>query len=579
MTKKELFEWRAKEYLKCKHNPIYFIENYVQLPLPGGNTLMSLYQPQKKFIQSIVDDHFVIALKSRQVGVSTCTQAYCCYVCTFFKNVVFGIVSKSGSESTSFCRKVRDLLHNLPDWLQPKFEKESEQTFILKNGCWFEASQVNASNPSKLFRGPATTVAIIDEAAHTEHIDEAFIGFGPSLVKSQKIARQRDVPFATILISTPNRTTGIGRWYFEKWSEASDKSKESIYVSHKIHWSMIKEFREDPDWYKQQCAILHNDPDIIAQELEMKFIASTNSFFGRETVDKLNSVGVEPVAKMHLEGHDLWQWERPMKDLYYLIGVDTASQSGRDNSAIQVFDFQTFEQIAEYKGKLRVDDFCKVIDMISKIYRNNMIVVESNSYGNQVVEHLTRRRESYNIYQQTIKNKKYSRFNRYRYGLSTNALTRPLIIDAMFTYVTEHPEMVKSERLALELIGLERSKTGKIQAGRGEQDDMAMALGFIAYVRMYDAPLNVTTRINSEVIEDAVDTIDLNFGDDVASTGIIGIRHEEKMTQNEANLAVQKHIKHNLHKLVKDGGAVDITKILGFNIITQDRDNNLKKNL
>jgi hypothetical protein len=351
-------------------------------------------------------------------------------------------------------------------------------------------------------------------------------------------------------------------------------------VPHKIHWSQVKAFRDDPNWYKTQCAILHHNHAKIQQELEMKFLASTNSFFDAETVEKLNEVPQEPVARMRLEGFDLKLWERPNPDMFAMISIDVASASGKDNSVIQILDFVTFTQVGEYVGKLRVDDFCKVIETVNRIFSRNVLVVENNSYGNQVVEYLTRARASTNIYKQRIKNVEYAAHSRYRYGLSTNVQTRPLIIDSLYTYVKENPGLVRSKHLALELIGLEEKISGKnvrVEAGRGGHDDAAMALGFASYVRMYDPPLNVSTVASQQIVEDIYSTIDMNFST-AQSADISQLKfHEEGVSQGRVNQVVQKHVKNNLQKIVMDNksSVIDIHKILGFNTVNNERDSNV----
>jgi hypothetical protein len=568
---------RVKEYYKCKNDALYFIENYVQLEEAGGNIYFKMYEPQKKFMKSLINDHHTISLKSRQVGFSTITQAYVVWVFTFNKNVVSAVVSRDGPEATDFCRKILAMLDNLPDWLRPKFPKRSEQTFILDNGCKFYASQVNPKKPGGLFRGKSVNILIIDEAAHIDYIDEAFTGFGPTLVKAQSAAASKNVPYGTIIISTPNKTTGIGKWFFEKWQDA-ESNPESIYIPHKIHWTQVKEFRDDPNWYKTQCAILHNNHAKIAQELEMKFLASTNSFFDSETVERLNEVAQPPTAKMHIGHNDLNMWERPDPNMFVMIAIDVASASGKDKSVIQVLDFVNFTQVAEWVGKCRVDDFCKVIETVNRIYSRNIMIVENNSYGNQVVEYLTRARANVNIYKQKIKNVEYAAHSRYRYGLSTNAQTRPLIIDSMYTYVKENPNLVRSKYLALELIGLEERQAGrtvKVEAGRGAHDDAAMALGFAAYVRMYDPPLNVATIASQQVVDDIYATIDMNFNPAHQNADISALKYQEEgVTQNRVNQVVQKHVKGNLHKLINESGSnvIDLHNLLGFNPITNERD-------
>jgi hypothetical protein len=564
---------KLQEFYKCKNTPIYFIENYIQLELPGQTSYMNMYDPQKTFLTSLLDDHHVIALKSRQIGISTIVQAFISYVFTFYDNVVVGVVSRDGDESTDFCRKVMSMLKYLPDWLRPKFAKDSERTFILDNGCKFYSSQVSLQNPAKLFRGKPVTIAVIDEAAHIDKIDIGFSGFGPSLFKSQQAARDNGVPFGTVIISTPNKTVGIGRWFYQRWIKANERG--SIYKPHKIHWKQIRAFADDPMWYKTQCQILENDPIQIAQELELQFTASTNSFFPPEIIDRLNNVAIPPIAKLTIENNVLNIWEKPDPNKYYLIGVDAASAAGTDFQTVEILDFVTFQQVAEYRSKMRVDIFSKAVDMINKVYSRNLIVVENNSYGNQVVEYLTKVGSSFNVYQQKLVNRDTDAKTKYRHGLSTNAQTRPLIMDALFTYVKENPSLVRSQELALELIGLERDAGGRVEAGAGMNDDLCLAIAFCGYVRMYDPPLSVAIAASQQAVDDIIEILDANiFETSGSSMDISSMRWSEKMDQKRANFTISKHIKSNFHNLIQ-GGQIDIMKILGFNTITQDRNNQI----
>ena len=68
---------RVSEYFKCKKDPIYFMENYIKLSIPGGDASVKLYNRQKEFIQTIFDVHHIVACKSRQTGVSTIAQMFC----------------------------------------------------------------------------------------------------------------------------------------------------------------------------------------------------------------------------------------------------------------------------------------------------------------------------------------------------------------------------------------------------------------------------------------------------------------------------------------------------------------------
>ena len=86
-TKIQIAEEQVREYLACKNNFVYFCSNYILLELPGGDQHLKPYKKQAELIHKIHDEHFVLVLKSRQVGISTVTQAYCAWLAVFYKTL------------------------------------------------------------------------------------------------------------------------------------------------------------------------------------------------------------------------------------------------------------------------------------------------------------------------------------------------------------------------------------------------------------------------------------------------------------------------------------------------------------
>ena len=79
--------------------------------------------------------------------------------------------------------------------------------------------------------------------------------------------------------------------------------------------------------------------------------------------------------------------------------------------------------------------------------------------------------------------------------------TRPLMIDAMYSYICQYPEMVKSQRLSLELIGLVNKNNGRVEADSGCHDDLAMAASMCYYVRKWDPPLGIQVATDEMAID------------------------------------------------------------------------------
>jgi len=565
---------RLVEYFKCKNDPHYFIENYIKLALAGGDRSVKLYEKQKDFVDKVYKEHHVITLKTRQTGLSTITQMLICHAMAFHKNVVVGIISKSGQESTDFCRKTQGMIDSLPDWIRPQYVKRTEQSFILDNGSKFYASQVNEANPEGTLRGFSINLLIIDEGAFISKIDEAYTSVAPTLFKAQQLARQANIPYGTIIISTPNKTVGRGKWYYQNWVSAH--AGTSIFKPFKLHWKEIPEFADDPEWYSTQCKLLNNVPWKIAQELDMQFVASSNSFFPASTIKILNGSGIPPINTMTFFKHNLNMFEIYDPDKFYLIAVDTASECGADSSTIVVADYKTLKQVAEFKAtNIRVEDFCEVIAKVATVFPKNLLIVESNSYGNQVCEYLTRRDSFYNLYKteqktSTIDGSFKKKNHKYKYGIFTGPQNRPLIIDALYTYVVDDPENIQSELLALELIGLIDNK-GKVQADEGEHDDLAIAYAFCCYVKLYDPPMGMSMKFTDS--NSMGNFADIASWNDTESSAVVApemsdfksFKSDDRMEIIErSNKLMSNYIRGNLGKLMdqEHGSTIDVLKLI-----------------
>lgn len=525
MTKLE----QVNEFIKCKNSFDYYCEHYVYLEIPGEDRLFKPYKKQSELIEFINKEKYGIVLKSRQIGISSITQAYASWLVVFFSNTVIGIISKDAPEATVFARTVRGMIEKLPDWMKPPkgtsgpgFAKFTEQSFILTNGSKVFASTVNPNQPEKTLRGKAVTFLIIDEAAFIQKISEAWVSLVPALSTQHKACRLNNIPHGLLILSTPNKTLGVGAWFYNKYTRAVSNVSEDVLGSIKpfdIHWREIPELASDPTWYKTQCELFDNDPKKIEQELEMKFLGGVGNFFTDEICMQLQNNSIDPIEVMKLFNGEVWIWEKPIEGRYYIIGVDTASEFGSDNSAITIYDYETLSQVWEYQGKLPVKDFEKVVKFACSQY-SGIVIPENNSYGNQIAESLDNSQYMAMLYREKRSE------NVRKPGLTTSLKTRPLMIDALYDYVTKYPEIVKSKRLALELIGLIQKPSGKIEADSGCKDDLALATSMCFYCRKYDPPLMLdTSKYHETMFEEILDMNDKQYLDPDMSLDSYVMRH------------------------------------------------------
>ena len=570
----------AKRYLEWKEDPVKFIEECCMMPTPGGDENIVLYEPQKKIVRSFYNDHYLILLKSRQIGMSTICQLICAHLTVFYDNIKIGVISKSRDHASSFCRDTRSFISRIkPEyrWIIPGFDTDQTQKYILNNGSSLTSSAVNPNQPDAVFRGSALAGLIVDECAFIKKIDDVWTSIAPSLSKAQKSAEDRGIPFGTIILSTPNGTQGTGQWYFQKWTRASspDNSNDSLWKSHKIHWSEIPDFSDDPNWYKKQCNQLDNDPRKIQQELECKFISSGDALFNEHVqVSLQESCEIDPNDVIYYkEGGELWRFGEYSTDQFFLVGIDCASAAGSDYSAVEVIDYETMNQVMEYKGKLEPKLFAEVVKMILKGLPNHIAIVENTGGYGQVVltELMTDGKYQFNVYHEKKMRQKQigpgtppgSKFksNQIIPGLSTNSRSRPLILEALFESVNENPNTVKSNRLAAELLCLV-NKRGRVEAASGFNDDLAMAYGFCCYVRKYgqdNLPVVRTASDKIKIKSFNKDLINYNSSNKLSST------YDPEKTVDQLNSDILKHIKKNYNKFTKNIDMLQIYDLVGKN--------------
>ena len=126
--KKELQKLADKyvtEYLKCKSDFEYFCKNYILIEIPGKDVKLKPYRKQVELVNLVEEKHYVLVLKSRQIGISTIIQAYSAWLANFFDNAVIGIISKDGKEATDFARAIRGMDETTKRSIRKRFFKEN----------------------------------------------------------------------------------------------------------------------------------------------------------------------------------------------------------------------------------------------------------------------------------------------------------------------------------------------------------------------------------------------------------------------------------------------------------------------
>lgn len=162
-TKLDLHPIHIEELEKCSNDVHYFKDNYVKIKTKSGVNFPELRPYQNDFIELLSEDEeeSIIGLMGRQSGKSISTSIYLSHLYCFDSEKNIGIVGNKGALAREFLSNVKNILIELPIWMQPG-TKTWNKSFIEAENEMRVLTDVPSENA---FRGFSVHCAVIDEAA------------------------------------------------------------------------------------------------------------------------------------------------------------------------------------------------------------------------------------------------------------------------------------------------------------------------------------------------------------------------------------------------------------------------------
>ena len=118
----------------------------------------------------------------------------------------------------------------------------------------------------------------------------------------------------------------------------------------------------------------------IAQEYLCDFTTSGDTFLGSEDLEWMKSQIKPPIDKGG-EDRNVWIWEYPLTEKKYIISADVSRGDSKDYSTFHIIDNGTGSVVAEYKGKIRPDNFAELLAEWGHKYNKALLCPENNSFG------------------------------------------------------------------------------------------------------------------------------------------------------------------------------------------------------
>lgn len=152
----------VQEIMKCKKDPIYFVENYCKIvSLDKGLTSFDLYNCQKTAIKHMTKNRMSILMFPRQTGKTTTTAAVILYYILFNPNYQVAIVAHKASGAREVLTRIKLMYENLPLWLQHGVKTWNKGDIELENGSVVFTGATTISG----LRGKSCNLLFCDEAA------------------------------------------------------------------------------------------------------------------------------------------------------------------------------------------------------------------------------------------------------------------------------------------------------------------------------------------------------------------------------------------------------------------------------
>lgn len=436
---------QVAEIVKCRRNPIYFIENYIHIVnLDEGLVKFKMYPFQKKLIRILHKKLRVIGKCPRQVGKTISVSAYFCHYIIFHKDKTAAILGNKDKTAREILYRIKIMFENLPNWLKPGVVEWNKTSVEFDNGSRI----LTAATSSSAIRGMAVNLMLLDEFAFiSPGVFEDFIQSVYPTISSSKKAK-------IIMISTP---WGLNHFY-KFWTEA--ENGKSGYTPFSINWDAV------PGRNKTWRVKMINEIGIerFQQEFMGEFLGSSNTLI--ETGVLRNMVYSDPVEKQMNNNYIIYRL--PEKKKQYVAFCDVAEGVGGDFSTIQVMDVTElpYIQVATFKDNLiKTAIFANVINTIGSAYNNALVVVENNSIGESVLNCLNYDCEYDNLF-----------FDNKKFGLRMTKGSKRLGCGHLKTFIETDKLKIHDLETIEEFTHFEKKTNGTFAAEKNKHDDLITPL-------------------------------------------------------------------------------------------------------
>ena len=250
-----------------------------------------------------------------------------------------------------------------------------------------------------------------------------------------------------------------------------------------------KQIGKSEDWLRRVSAKINDRLTVRREILLQRLHGSSASPYPQEDIEFICESEAKPIDELWVNDYYCFTiYEELSKAIPYIIGIDCSTGTGKDNNAITVLNPYTCRPVAEFEssyiGETEYEQL--IIDLVSDYLPRACVVIERNSVGDGIIDHLLKSKISNRLYydktldlvkekmaeNETIKSMLEKKAKRKSYyGVYTGPRSRKDMFSILARHVREHKEDFVTHNIIRDLSRLVVTGSGKIVAGEGEDEE------------------------------------------------------------------------------------------------------------
>lgn len=469
------------EFVKCRAAPWYFIHNYCQLydKVAKRWSPFLLWPMQRMVVRDMHRHRLVVAMKARQEGLSWLGIGLDGLWEMLFDAIAqVGIFSKRDDEAVYMLgdERLKGMYKRLPVFLQAEsIVKSDGHQFTLSNGSTARAFPTTGGDAY------AMTAVILDEFDLVPDQNALMRAVGPTVDGGGKMVLlsrvDKDRPhteFKRAYASASTKMTigrdGTGRLLYTRTTQAAGNGWHAIFIP----WFAHPDRNEA--WYRATAAEIQARTG-STDDLFEQYPATEEEALAARALNK--RIPPEWLAQCYAKMAPLpgppagwagtWPailelevFEPPEAGRRYGVGLDPAEGlPSSDDSAIEVLDRETGEEVCALAGKYEPALAAHYAHVLAEWYNNAPIMVERNNHGHACLL----------WFREHSQLKVLAGFD-HRPGWNDNSQGKALLYDDGAAMFHDGRTTVHSERTKTQIGSIEAAT---LRAPQGDHDDRAVA--------------------------------------------------------------------------------------------------------